>query len=156
MSNAIQFTPGSKVVFVAGGYEGGRERVGVVLGTKDDDVVLCMLDDDNLSAESHLESYGIKLLTSEINKGRIQGSLKETRFIPYKGAAPKGLTISEPTPVAIAKANVVESLRWVAQEARAVKLAGVALPAGSRLREALSGLDTAFAKLQAFETAGIV
>lgn len=150
MNNAIKFMPGSKVVFVAGGYEGGQERVCVVVKVTTTDVILCTLDDDNLSAPSHLESYGVKWLTSEINEGRIPGSMKETRFIPHMGATP------EPTPQAIAESNVVDSLRWVSQEARAIKLAGVGLPAGSRLREALSGLDTAYEKLQAFYTAGIL
>jgi|SRR4051812_5254823 hypothetical protein len=95
MSNAIKFTPGSKVVFVAGGYEGGRERVCVVLGSNATDVILCALDDDNLSAPSHLESYGIKWLTSEINEGRIQGSMKETRLVPSANACPELHTLAD-------------------------------------------------------------
>jgi hypothetical protein len=41
-------------------------------------------------------------------------------------------------------ARVFDTLRWVAQEARAAKLTGAALPRGSRLPEALDALDAAY------------
>lgn len=44
----------------------------------------------------------------------------------------------------VAAARVFDALRWVAQEARAAKLTGVQLPAGSRLREALAALEQAY------------
>lgn len=42
------------------------------------------------------------------------------------------------------ESQVRDSLRWVAQEAKALKNLGVLLPKGSRLREALEALETAY------------
>lgn len=86
MSSAPQsmvFTPGSKVIFVSGGYEGGRERVGIVLGvTLDDHVLLCMLDDENVGTPSHIEGFAVAWLRAEIVEGRLEGSLKQVRYVP--------------------------------------------------------------------------
>jgi hypothetical protein len=49
----------------------------------------------------------------------------------------------EPSHNAVREAKVTDAMRWVVQEARALKLAGVELPRGSRLREALAALDEA-------------
>jgi predicted metal-dependent phosphoesterase TrpH len=43
------------------------------------------------------------------------------------------------------QARVYDALRWVAQEATALKMTGHALPDGSRLREALAALTEAYA-----------
>ena len=40
--------------------------------------------------------------------------------------------------------RIRDALTWVAQEARGVKMSGVPLPHGSRLREALDALDAAY------------
>lgn len=45
--------------------------------------------------------------------------------------------------------RIVDALRFVAQEARALKLTGSALPRGSRLLEALAALDAAVEKVDA-------
>jgi hypothetical protein len=88
MSNAIKFTPGSKVVFVAGGYEGGRERVGVVLGISGNYVVMCMLDGEDLSGPSYIEQTEIGTLRATIARGRLPGSMAEVRFVPSANPAP--------------------------------------------------------------------
>lgn len=45
--------------------------------------------------------------------------------------------------------DLYDALRWIAQEARAVKLSGTNLPQGSRLREALDAFDKATIKADA-------
>lgn len=85
----IVFTPGSKVIFVAGGYQGGQERVGVVLDLSlDGDVLLCMLDADEPGAPSYIESFNATQLAADIAKGRLPGSLKETRYVPSANPCP--------------------------------------------------------------------
>lgn len=42
------------------------------------------------------------------------------------------------------ESKVRDTLRWVAQEARGIKMSGVTLPKGSRLREALQALEDAY------------
>ena len=43
------------------------------------------------------------------------------------------------------EARIRDALRWVAQEAKALRFRGVVLPPGSRLREALEALEAAYA-----------
>lgn len=44
----------------------------------------------------------------------------------------------------IKEARILDALRWVAQEARGVKMSCLTLPKESRLREALAALDEAY------------
>lgn len=55
----------------------------------------------------------------------------------------------EPTAKEIAENNMIDAMRWVVQEARAVKLIGTELPRGSRLVQALEMYDQMCAKLDA-------
>lgn len=84
----IKFTPGSKVVFISGGYEGGQEQVGFVLGTSGRYVVLCMLQTDELSKPSYIAQTEIETLRATIAQGRLPGSLSEVRFVPSANPCP--------------------------------------------------------------------
>jgi len=55
------------------------------------------------------------------------------------------MSTTKATATTFKDARVRDALCWVAQEARALKMLGVIPPKGSRLREALSALDSAYA-----------
>lgn len=87
MTHAEFFPAGSKITFVQGGYYGGLERKGNVTRVFTDNwgewVEVQFIPDPEVECyqdDNALESFDAKNLRADIEQGRLEGSLKETRL----------------------------------------------------------------------------
>lgn len=90
--SSIEFVPGSKIVFVAGGYEGGQETKGIVLSTYEDKwgpFVRVAIYEVHCEEVHYIEDFPQGTLEKDILQGRVEGSCKCT-LLTQPSSCPPG------------------------------------------------------------------
>jgi len=77
----IEFLPGSKLTIVAGGYQGGQETKGIVLGVEKNrwgETVNVAVYECHCEEVHYVEGFHRHSLEADLRRGRLEGSLAHT------------------------------------------------------------------------------